>query len=112
MGYFNFRINQFRKQFYSVYEKNEFPQMIQIKNAKCNIETLPYFLELFIQVAEHLLTEIKEMSSVSKHLYLPLENPNQSSNDTSSRNDIYKTQMRRRRWIKHKLVTNNATYFL
>merc|ERR1712150_304285 len=103
--------------FDSVYEKNEIRQVLYIKNTKFTVETIPYFLELFIQVSEHLLTQIKGMAPASNHAIvksdsrqLLSENANNFTNDMTLTDDIYKAKLDHEPSSKHKLVKPKATY--
>merc|ERR1712150_122332 len=103
--------------FDSVYEKNEIRQVLYIKNTKFTVETIPYFLELFIQVSEHLLTQIKGMAPTSNQAIAECdsrkflsENSKHFTNDMTLADDIYKTQLYHEPSSKHKLVKPKATY--
>merc|ERR1712150_382289 len=98
MGYFEPKVNQFLEQFNCMYE-NEIPQITQMKNTKCNIETVPYFRERFIQVSEHLLTQIQGIAHVFNHSVVATDSfqilskkNSQSAIDIKPTDDIYKRQ--------------------
>jgi len=64
MGYLNSKKNQFLEKFYGVFENRATPQTRYMKDTKCDLNNLPHFFDLLIDVSEQLLDQIDAIKTI------------------------------------------------
>merc|ERR1712150_213025 len=116
MGYLNSKKNQFLEKFYDVFENKATPQTRYMRDIKCDLNNLPHFFDLLIEVANQLIDEINAIRRIpspsmkNSHSCICLtERPSQSINNVKTKFHSKNIQTQYCRSCNGKTNYNNPT---